>query len=290
VTVEKNTYEISIKMPSDESAGMALIKYALSNMGLDLSKAVEIRQDNFYNLTFYVESKKSAENILNKFKKLNTRTAKISCNVLQESDWQNKWKENIKPFNITNTIKLCPVWCAKKSKKEINTILLDTENAFGIGNHPTTKFMAEFLEEKQGLYSDFFDVGTGTGILALVADIYGAEKIWAVDIDQESILTARKNFITNDIEVDYLSTVDFSKFRKKGCFDFVSANLLTEDLVRMRDKIVKYVNPGKYLAVSGISHKNYNSFRTRFDSTDIRCLRVRKSPEWFAVLYKKLER
>jgi ribosomal protein L11 methyltransferase len=148
--------------------------------------------------------------------------------------------------------------------------------------------IAEFIEKKQGLFEDFFDIGTGTGILSMVAGLYGAKKIWAVDISKESVETAQRNFASNNCRVDYLAMTDLKQMRKKHQFDFVAANLLSEDLISMRNKIIGYVKKGKYLAVSGISVDNYGLFRKRFDKGGLRCLRVRKSDGWAAVLYKKL--
>jgi ribosomal protein L11 methyltransferase len=131
------------------------------------------------------------------------------------------------------------------------------------------------------------DVGSGTGLLGLVAGIYGAGEVWAIDIDKEAVKTALSNFRVNKRFKGFSAIAgDFYKFKKKKKFDMVIANLFTRDLVALRDKLIRYVKDGKYLAVSGISSGNYKYFRKNFDSDKLRCLRVERDNEWCAVLYK----
>jgi len=75
--------------------------------------------------------------------------------------------------------------------------------------------------------------------------------------------------------------------KAKRKFDFVAANLLTEDLVRLQKKIISVVAPAGFLAVSGIYHDNYRSFRRRFSSKHLRCVAVARQNDWYAVLFQK---
>jgi len=161
---------------------------------------------------------------------------------------------------------------------------------FGTGTHPTTRFIAEFLESRQGTFKSILDIGTGTGILTMVADYYGADTLWALDISKKAVAVARRNFRLNNVTLDHLKAGDFKSFSSRKQFDFVLANIITDELIRMRKKIINTVLPGKYLAVSGISLVHFSEFRNRFESDELRCLRIRKKDGWTALLYKRIKK
>ena len=79
--------------------------------------------------------------------------------------------------------------------------LIRNEGVFGDGTHETTKMMLEAINHLDLRGSSVLDIGTGTGILAIQAKMQGAEKVTAVDIDYAAIMTARKNFELNGVEI-----------------------------------------------------------------------------------------
>jgi len=280
-------YQVKINCSGDKPGRAELLRAVLVKAGV---KETEIVQSGFgfeQTLSVYYKERNNAEKLAEKLRIL--KNVLIELNELKPEDWKTKWKEKYQPVSLTERFTVVPLPLKKKKKyKPEKTVFIDSELAFGIGTHPTTKCMAEFIELKQGKFNDFFDVGTGTGILSVLAAKCGAQKIWAIDIDRKAVETAGSNLAANFCAAEFLGAADFQSFGKKAQFDLVAANIITHYLVKFRDKLISYVRPGKYLAVSGISDPNYDFFRCHFDSSRLRCLKISKERGWNALLYKKI--
>jgi len=182
-----------------------------------------------------------------------------------------------------------PVWykAKYKARRGCDYVLMDTLLSFGTGLHETTQFMAQFIENKEGSFKSFMDIGTGTGILALVALKYGAQDVLGLDIGQLSVQASLDNMKANQSYFKVLK-VDIKKYRSKKTYDFVAANLITEDLLEHSQKIISFVKKGGLLAVSGISLSNLNRLRKAFSSLPLKCLKISKGEQWSGLLYQKM--
>ena len=281
-------YRIDIKFFKHKPAEKELLLIVLGSRGIPTEEIIQETGVKGEKLYFYVKTKRKCNLVLSKFRKLKLKHVRIKSSALANKDWQDKWKKYYKPFKINKNITIVPHGMSQNKKWDEKTIFLDVGMAFGSGMHSTTKFMSELIELKLGEFNSFFDVGTGTGILTMIASRFGVQDLWAIDIDVESIINAKKNFILNKVHVGLIEKVDLKKFKEKKKFDFIAANLRTDVLIGMRRKILSYVKNGKYLAVSGVSMPNYKSFRKNFDGRDIKCLRIKKDKQWCALLYKKI--
>ncbi len=212
--------------------------------------------------------------------------------VLDRDDWLTRWKKDWKPFPLTRSIDVVPVWCLNDYKVgRRDHILLDTVSSFGTGLHETTRFMAEFIDKFKGKVTSFLDVGTGTGILALVALKCGGRDIYAIDMDDLCITAAHANFAANGAAGKVrIVHCDLTAFNPASPFDFVCANLVTHDLIQWKKKILTFVRPGGLLAVSGISLENLPRLRQAFATLPLRCVRVKKGKQWSALLFKRIKR
>jgi ribosomal protein L11 methyltransferase len=189
---------------------------------------------------------------------------------------------------ITPHIRIVPLWMKSKASVFSGTnIYIDAGLAFGTGLHPSTRLIAGFIDKERGRFSDFLDVGTGTGILSLIAKSCGAGTVWGFDLEQDAVDTAARNAAANRVSFDRLEAQDFTVQAVSAQFDFVAANILAPVLVRMQPVLIRHVRPEKYLAVSGIWKDEYKKFRKEFDSPALHCLSVRQEKGWYAVLYRK---
>lgn len=207
---------------------------------------------------------------------------------LKDKDWKTRWKKYVKPFAITKQIRVVPLWKAgQETKNSDKDIYIDTVFAFGSGLHATTRMMERFIALEKGKFSRFIDVGTGSGILSIIAHRYGAGELYALDIVKDAIKTARRNLRINQCPAEHIRAMSFDDFLTKKRFDFIAANLFTEDLIRLKNKFIACLRPGKYLAVSGIYRDNYPGFRKRFSDRRLRCLRVLIQKNWYALLFTR---
>jgi ribosomal protein L11 methyltransferase len=204
------------------------------------------------------------------------------------SDWSQLWKKGWKPFALTRRFQVIPLWQESRAcPPGKQAIYLDTTNAFGTGLHETTRFSAQMIDRLRGRFSSFLDVGTGSGILAIVAGKLGIRDVIAIDIDPAAVKVASKNLKANHLPAENVLAADIGRFRPRRMFDLVVANLVTWDLVAFRNKILPLVKPGGYLIVSGISLKNMPFFREHFRTTTLKQLKLKKGREWAAFLFQK---
>jgi ribosomal protein L11 methyltransferase len=279
-------FEVRIRCMINESGKADLIRLMLVNIGVPVGHIVEQVQHGTTVVSFFETSLSRAKERAQSLKALKLKNIRVTISKKQPQDWTTRWKKYFKPFNINRDIRIVPLWM-KKAKIPTNSsaVYLDTTFAFGSGLHATTQMMAKFMHAKKRHMGTFLDIGTGSGILSLIARAYGAKDVWAIDNDPVSVKTAQNNCRINNCSFEYLKAVKFEDFKPGRRFDFVAANLLTEDLIRMRRKLSAVVAPGGYLAVSGIFQQNYRFFRKNFESRALTCVAVFRKKNWYAVLF-----
>ena len=284
----KRVYEISLTYQRGQGVRKNELFDLLSACGVPRSEIVEYEDRTRRRFSFFSFSSRAAQALKKRLFRFKIEGISVTVNALRDCEWKTRWKEEYRPFYLNQDIRIVPVRYARSlSKKKAKEIIIDTDTVFGTGTHPTTRAVAGFLREKKDLIASFLDIGTGTGILALAAAAYGIERVYINDISREALATAKKNFLRNKRACPHAVPGNFRTMRKPGLFDFVAANVITDELIAMRRKIISCVRPGKYLAVSGISLVNYKRFRDCFDSKELRCLRIHKKEGWCALLYKR---
>lgn len=209
--------------------------------------------------------------------------------MLKRRDWLDKWDAYFHIKNFGNKFVIVPIWEKKKFKKGSRIpIYLNPLGAFGTGCHETTRLMGALMEKLQNRFEDFFDAGTGTGILSVLAFCLGARRILALDWDSASVQAARYNLRENRCRGARVLKADIITFMKKSSFDLVGANLLSALLVEQKARIMDLVRRKKFLLVSGIGLEHLHAFRRDFASRHLKCLKILKGKKWAALLYQRL--
>ncbi len=282
------TYETGLKFGGKDQDRTDILRCVLMNAGAPGDKIVERYEKGRTVISLYDKSRARSLSLSRKLKALKLKNVKVFLSGIKDLNWKTNWKKYFRPFNINRDIRIIPGWMKKTAAvKGYNPVYLDTTFAFGSGMHATTQMMAGLIHSRKRSLESFFDIGTGSGILALIAWVYGCRDVWALDIDPVSIKTAAANCALNGCRPEYLKALKFEDFKSTKKFDFVAANLLTEDLIRLRGKLVAAVKPGGYLAVSGIFSDNYPSLKKRFRVPGIVCVADIKKKKWHALLFKR---
>ena len=281
-------YEMVLQFDSTRAGSADLLKRIMENAGIEPREIVENEVWPLTRLSVYSPSASRVRTLLKSIRLLKLRQVTATLQLLRARDWQTKWKEEFRPFALTRTFGIIPIRFKNKFRFHRKIpIYLDTDVAFGTGLHATTRFMARFVECCKGKFESCLDLGTGTGILAMIADKCGAKRIDAIDISRQAVKVARQNSILNKCRSIRVKVADAYKYRSKRQYDLVCANIITQDLIRMARTIIRLVKPGKYLAVSGISINSYPAFRRAYARYPLRCLKVERGEGWTAILFKK---
>jgi ribosomal protein L11 methyltransferase len=168
--------------------------------------------------------------------------------------WRDEWKKHFAPFRLTKTITIRPPWHADETKEPADVVLeLEPGRAFGTGLHATTALVARALEDLGASLAGrrVLDVGTGSGILALVALALGAAYVRAVDVDPDAVEVTIENAIRNGmrdrIEADTTPVAAIDE-----TFDVVIANIEARVLVELAPVLHARVGADGILLLSGI--------------------------------------
>jgi len=286
---EALTFELVIATKISSAAAMEIIKDVLIAQGVDFKDIVEVNEKPFVYLSVYFKSAVKAKVLRERLRRLKLKSVSLKIKGLRKKDWFTKWQEEFRPFKITPGLRIVPAWIKNlKPLRGTRDLSIDTGLAFGSGLHPTTKAMANLIHECRGRFDRFLDIGTGSGILALIALANGAQSVCAIDIEFQAIKAARLNLRDNGFKRQELRKIGLEAFVPDKKFDYVAANLITHDLIKHKRAILRQLKKGAYLAVSGISVNNAPHFKKEFAKLSLRCLKSIKDNGWCAFLYKKI--
>jgi ribosomal protein L11 methyltransferase len=167
-----------------------------------------------------------------------------------DQDWSEAWKEGLTAFSVGRVF-VRPSWVPARPPPGAVEIVLDPGMAFGTGTHPTTALCLQALDEvvaeRPGL--SVFDVGTGSGLLAIAAWKLGAGRVVGSDNDPVAVRVAGENVLRNGAALELTGT---GVSAVPGPFDLVVANILANTLVELAPALVRQVAPGGTLLLAGL--------------------------------------
>jgi ribosomal protein L11 methyltransferase len=154
---------------------------------------------------------------------------------LKDEDWANAWKENYHPFRVGQRVWIRPSWLDDQDEAQNEDIVLtlDPGMAFGTGLHPTTQICLQALEQFVRPGISVLDVGTGSGILAILAAKLGAAQVVAVDTDQLAVKTAIANASQNQVTAQITVQPGTLTTIQQQNWDVVVVNILAPVIISM---------------------------------------------------------
>ena len=187
----------------------------------------------------------------------------VSLNGEANRDWLAEWKKGFKPFALVEGHWVVPSWCEPPPEAK-HKIWIDPGMAFGTGTHETTQLVAETLNELNGEFhfESCLDVGTGTGLLSIMARQMGIARVRATEIEEDSRRVAHENFTANGCKDIVLNEKQVGQIAEK--FSVVVANIIDGVLLRIQDDLKSRVQAGGWLVVSGIICEREADFLTGF--------------------------
>ncbi|HLO99364.1 MAG TPA: 50S ribosomal protein L11 methyltransferase, partial [Fimbriimonas sp.] len=175
---------------------------------------------------------------------------------LVEVDWENDWKKHFKPRRIGESFVVRPTWEEFEEKPGDHVIVLDPGQAFGTGDHPTTRMCLTFLEEVVQPEHNVLDLGCGSGILAIGAKMLGASRVLAIDIDPIAVEVSKENFTLNQTEIE-TGVGDVLALELDSQWDVVVSNIISATLINLAPDAHYALRPGGQWIVSGIIDQNW---------------------------------
>jgi ribosomal protein L11 methyltransferase len=167
------------------------------------------------------------------------------------------------------------------------TIVIPAEAAFGTGHHATTAMCLRLLERITRKFEPgwrMLDAGTGSGILALAGSCFGAGQVLAIDNDPLACATAKRNARVNSARHIEFSTADIFQQRLSGKFAIITANLLSEIVIKALPAWSRHLAPGGHLILSGVLRSQEAAVVRALRRHSFILLEIRRRGKWIALL------
>ncbi|SFH55596.1 [LSU ribosomal protein L11P]-lysine N-methyltransferase [Lachnospiraceae bacterium NLAE-zl-G231] len=219
----------------------------------------------------------------------------IEVEETEDIDWINNWKQYFHQFYIDDLL-VIPSWETVEEEDQGKMVLhIDPGTAFGTGMHETTQLCIRQLKKYVTPDTVLLDVGTGSGILGILALMFGAQRVVGTDLDICAVEAVRENLESNHIDPENFEMMIGNIITEKeiqdrvgyGCYDIVAANILADVLVALSPVIVNQMKPGGIYITSGIIDDKEAVVVEAVKAAGLEVLEVAHQGEWVGVTARK---
>lgn len=207
---------------------------------------------------------------------------------IEESDWENEWKNYFHPFQASERFYIVPSWETVSKEENHLYIELDPGMAFGTGDHPTTSMCLKAIEKIIEPHHDVIDVGTGSGILSIAAHLLGANHIKAIDLDEMAVQVAKENFVKNHCEAAIETTTGNLLNDESNQYDVVIANILAHVITLMVEDAYARLHSKGYFVASGIIEEKADEVETQMKQAGFKIIETQQDNGWVCITGQKV--
>ena len=212
--------------------------------------------------------------------------AKYVLSIVKEINWNAKWESDFKPVVVLHPETQIPIAKIRASFHEpspqvIYDIIITPKMSFGTGHHATTYLMIERMSLQSFQNKSVIDFGTGTGVLAILAEKMGAAKIDALDNDDWSINNAKENIENNNCQKINLYKTETISIVKRA--NIILANINLNIIISQLDEIIMACEPGAIILFSGILVQDKAIISKALKEKNIEILNCIERNNWLAI-------
>ena len=287
--LEKEQMFVDILPEGPEDDGIAYLSFFVEeaeNGGLLLNGEKTTQQA-------VLESVKEQLNELRGF--MDIGEGSVAVEETEDIDWINNWKQYFHQFTIDDVL-VIPSWEEAAPEDRDKMILhIDPGTAVGTGMHDTTQLCIRALRKYITPETRLLDVGTGSGILAILSIMFGAKSAVGTDLDPCAIEAVRENKEANGIADEAFGLIigniiteqEIQEQVGTECYDIVAANILAEVLVPLTTVIVNHLKKGGIYITSGIIDDKEQTVVDAVKAAGLEVLEVNHQGEWVGVVARK---
>ncbi|MBM4178746.1 MAG: 50S ribosomal protein L11 methyltransferase [Ignavibacteria bacterium] len=216
---------------------------------------------------------------------LGLHVAVITQGTEEDQNWNAEWEASIDPVVVNERIVIVPEWRAHEYNLPL-TLNITPKMSFGTGHHATTRMMCKLTEQYVQADEKWIDVGTGTGVLAILAARLGASHVFAFDNNEWSIVNSRENIERNGVQ-DKIS-LQMSELQETALppCDGLAANLYRHLVIPYASVFIASVKPGGIILVSGILKYDFDEVAEPFVERGCLVEESLAETEWCAIAFR----
>ena len=209
----------------------------------------------------------------------------ISVHEIPSEPWDENWKENFKPFNITENLMIYPDWEPVPVDNKTDVIIISPKMAFGTGHHETTQLILEMMPKYLNDNMHVLDAGTGSGVLAIYSALKGAAQVMAYDFDPVATENTVENIHLNHVD-DKIKVVtgELQDIPQKE-YDIILANININVLIGIPEELHRYIADKGTLILSGLLKVDFervvSAYKNRW-----KLVGQKTKNEWVALAFK----
>ena len=205
---------------------------------------------------------------------------------VSEQDWNKNWKAYFKPIHISSKVVVKPPWEEYRERSGEILLTINPQMAFGTGHHESTKLVIRALEKWIKPHMSLIDVGTGSGILAILADKLGADHVVAIDNDPVALKNAYENMQLNNTSDTVRFYLAQPEVLHQSEFDLVLANINRNVLIRYAEIFSGLLkNEGKCI-LSGLLRSDEKIITEIYQKAGFLLLEKNSLKDWLSLVFK----
>ncbi len=240
--------------------------------------------ENETGIQAYIQKKDWFSDILKEIEVLRNSRFKIEhvYTEIEQENWNATWEQNFNPITVGDK---CEVRAPFHAKSDVAyDIVIEPKMSFGTGHHETTHMMLQFILDNDFDGKTVLDMGSGTGVLAILAEMKGAKSLDAIDIDNWCYLNAKENVERNSCQHIRVYEGD-SSLLKNQKYDVILANINRNILVNDIPTYVKCLGKNGQLFLSGFYEEDIPLITEKCNENGLKLEKNLKKNNWVAVKY-----
>ena len=235
-------------------------------------------------VTAYIQKEDCREDILEGIQILKSEEFEItySFEEIEQTNWNEEWEKNFQPIVVDNS---CTVRAPFHEKPNTQyDIVIEPKMSFGTGHHETTHMMIQHILKNDFVGKSVLDMGSGTGVLAILAEMKGAKSLDAIDIDNWCYINSLENVERNNCKNITVLEGDASLLKDRK-YDVIIANINRNILLKDLDTYVSCLKPNGMVLLSGFYNNDIPSIKSKCESLDLQFVENFEKNEWVALKF-----
>lgn len=211
---------------------------------------------------------------------------------VEEQNWNEEFEQSLQPVRLTDHLVITQSWNPIEPENEDDLVItIDPKMSFGTGHHESTRLIAKLMSQIDFRGRRVLDIGTGTGVLAIMAARYGAGHILAIDNNEWAAENARENIALNGVDGIEVRLCELSDVEEEE-FDIILANIHRNIIIELFPAMMQKLRQSEDAAIftSGVLIVDYDSLVESAATNGLKPVATESENEWIATRFTRSQK